>query len=221
MAGVDRRRFLSLAVLVSLSQLACGQTKPIEPSGPSFDVVCPATLLVGLTGYCFALVRGTQQALDATWTSSDPSVASFGPLAGSLKGRSAGQVVATATYQGKSESVSVSVLAEDVLQVSASTFQGTFQAGNSVMMGVVGAYGVASAESGQLNLVIRDQNDAVVSMSPPQLVPNGGDTFVIHLPFVIPAGTTRLCRSAVLQIGAVTLTAAGPPETHPCVDVAQ
>ncbi len=187
-----------------------------RPGGPSFDVVCPATLFVGQTSSCFALIKGTQTGLDATWTSSDPTIASFGPI-GSLKGRSAGQIVATSTYQGKSESASVSVRAQDVLQISGSALQGLFKAGNTAMMGVVGFYGVASADSGQLNLVITDQNGATVSASDSQIVPKGGDSFVINHTFTIPVGTTRVCRTAVLRIGSVTLTAAGT--TIPCVDV--
>ncbi len=219
MAGVSRCGSPLIGLVLGLSQLACAG--PAVPSAPSFDVVCvPATLFVGQTGFCYALVTGTQTGLAATWSSSDPSIASFGP-AGSLKGWSAGQVVVTGTYQGKSESASVSVRAEDVLQVLASTFQGVFRPGNSVMMGVGGFYGVASAESGLLNLVVTDQNNSLVSASDPQVVARGGDSLVIHHTFTIPAGTTRLCRTAVLQIGPVTLTSTGPSSIFPCVDVTQ
>ena len=214
MAGVGRRGSPLIALVLGLSQLACAG--PAVPSGPSFDVVCvPATLFVGQTGSCYALVKGTQTGLPATWTSSDPSIASFGPI-GSLKGRSAGQVVATGTYQGKSESASVSVRAEDVLQVSSGGYQGIFSVGNTLRIPVVGFYGVASADSGQLNLVVTDQNGVLVSASEPGIVPRGGDTFVIDHTFTIPAGTTRVCRTAVLQIGSVTLTSTGSSSIFPC-----
>lgn len=217
MAEVNRRSCFLTALVLGLSQLACG---PTGPSGPSFDVVCPANLLVGQTGFCFALIKGTQTGLDATWSSSDPNIASFGP-AGSLKGRSAGQVVATASYQGKSESGSVSVSAQDVLQVSSGGYQGLFNTGNTVRIIVVGFYGVASADSGQLNLVVTDQSNAVVSESEPRIVSNGGDSFVLDHTLTIPAGTTRLCRTAVLRIGSVTLTATGSSQILPCVDIPQ
>ncbi len=182
-------------------------------------MVCvPATLFVGQTGFCYALVTGTQTGLAATWTSSDPSIASFGP-AGSLKGRSAGQIAATGTYQGRAESASVLVQAEDVLRVSAGGYQGFFRVGSTLTIYVAGFYGVASADSGLLNLVVTDQNDAVVSASEPQIVAKGGDTLVIFHTLTIPVGTTRLCRTAVLQIGAVTLTSTGPSSIFPCVDV--
>ena len=216
--AVSRRNVLLAALVFGLSQLACGNET--GPSGPGFNVVCPTTLFVGQTGFCFALVTGTQTGLDATWSSSDPGIASFGPL-GALKGLSAGQIVATGTYQGRSQWASVSVRAEDVLRVSAGGYQGVFKSGNSVRIIVVGFYGVASADSGQLNLLLTDQNDATVSASAPQVVSRGGDSFVIDYAFTIPAGTTRLCRTAVLQIGSVILTATGPIEIHPCVDVMQ
>jgi hypothetical protein len=222
-----RNCLLAVGLVLGLSQLACDRPafSGPGPSGPGtvvlgFDVVCPASIFVGQTGFCFALRKGTQTGLDATWASSDPSVASFGPI-GSLKGRSAGQIVATATYQGRSESASVSVKAEDVLRVSSAVFQGIFKVGNTVMMGVGGFYGVASAESGLLNLVVTDQNDVSVSASEPQIVARGGDSLVISHTFTIPAGTTRLCRTAVLQIGSLTLTATGPSEIFPCVPVTQ
>lgn len=220
MAGARRRNSLLTALVLGLSQLACDQTGPNGPSGPAFDVVCPATLFVGQTGFCFAVVKGTQTGLDATWSSSDPGIATFGPI-GSLKGMSAGQIVATGTYQGKSESASVSVVAEDVLRVLSGGYQGIFKAGNTLRIIVTGFYGVASADSGQLNLVVTDQNDAVISASEPQVVARGGDSFVIDHTLTIPVGTTRLCRTAVLQIGAVTLTAAGSSQIFPCVDVTQ
>lgn len=217
MAGVRRRSCLLTALVLALSQLACGQTGP----STSFGVVCvPSSLLVGQTGFCYALVTGTETGLPATWTSSDPSVASFGPQ-GALKGRSAGQVVAMATYEGKSESGSVSVSAEDVVRVLGASYQGIFQAGSTVNMIIGGFYGVASADSGQLNLVVTDQNNVQVSASAVQTVTRGGDSFAILHSVTIPIGTTRICRTAVLQIGSVTLTATGPPEILPCINVAQ
>ena len=217
MAGVDRRSCFLTALVLGLSQLACSQTAPSS----SFGVVCvPSSLLVGQTGFCYALVTGTETGLPATWTSSDPSIASFGP-SGSLKGRSAGQVTATATYEGRSESASVPVRAEDVVRVLSASYQGIFQAGSTVNMIITGFYGVASAESGQLNLVVTDQNDVQVSASAVQTVARGGDSFAILHTLTIPVGTTRICRTAVLQIGSVTLTATGPPELLPCINIAQ
>ena len=217
MAGVGRRSCCVAILVLGPSLLACA---PTAPSGPSFNVVCPASLFVGQTAFCFAVINGTQTGLDATWSSSDPNVASFGP-AGSLKGRSAGQVVATASYDGRSESASVSVRAEDVLQVSSGGYQGLFNTGNTVRIIVVGFYGVASADSGQLSLVVTDQNNAVVSESEPRIVANGGDSLVLDHTLTIPVGTTRLCRTAVLRIGSVTLTATGSSQILPCVDIPQ
>ena len=216
MARVGRRKQFLCALVLGLSQLACDQT---GPSGPSFVVVCnPSSLFVGQTGFCFASVNGTDPELEATWSSSDPTIASFGPI-GSLKGRSAGQVVVTASYQGRSESASVSVRAEDVVQVSSGGYQGTYRVGDTLRIIVVGFYGVASADTGQLNLVVTDQNGAVVSESEPRIVSRGGDSLVIDHTLTVPVGVTRLCRTAVLRIGPVTLTSTGSSQIFPCVEV--
>lgn len=218
MAGIGRRS--RRACVVTAVVLGFWEPGCAGPSGPGFSVVCPAIIFVGQTSTCVAFVTGSETQLAATWTSSDPSIASFGPL-GALKGRSAGQVVATATYEGRSESASVSVRAEDVLQVLGAAYQGLFKTGNTVTMVIAGFYGVASADSGQLNLVVTDQNEVVVSSSEPQIVPRGGDSFGIYHSLTIPIGTTRICRTAVLRIGFVTLTATGSSQVFPCLDVAQ
>ena len=70
-------------------------------------------------------------------------------------------------------------------------------------------------------MIITDQNDAFVSASEPQIVPKGGDRFVISCTFTVPVGATRLCRTAVLQVGSVTLKSTGSSSIFPCVDVTQ
>jgi hypothetical protein len=56
-------------------------------------------------------------------------------------------------------------------------------------------------------------------MSEPLTVPRGGDQYLISTTFTLPPGTTRVCRTGVLQIGSTTLTL--PPDTSlvPCVAV--
>lgn len=78
---------------------------------------------------------------------------------------------------------------------------------------------VQGALVGLLSLVITDQNQALVSATEPQTVAIGGDSLVISHTLTIPAGTTRLCRAAVLQTGSVTLTSTGSSQTVPCTDV--
>ncbi len=87
-------------------------------------------------------------------------------------------------------------------------------------MWVQGEYGVASAVAGELNIEISDQNGRRVDAGTPQTVPNGGDSYILSSTFVIPAATTQVCRTAVLQIGTVRLTAVGSAGLFPCINVA-
>ena len=109
------------------------------------------------------------------WTSSDSTVASFGNI-GLLTGRSAGEVQVTATYLGRSVAAQVIVQAINALVADASvTGGGTFRVGTSMSMSLIGYYGVASAESGLLSIVVTDQDGSVVSASTPQTVTKGGN----------------------------------------------
>jgi hypothetical protein len=82
-----------------------------------------------------------------------------------------------------------------------------------------GFYGVASADSGFLTLVVTDQNGATVSTTQPKLETKGGDSFVLSTTFTIPVGATMVCRAAVLQIGSLTLTETGDASLFPCLTV--
>jgi hypothetical protein len=86
-------------------------------------------------------------------------------------------------------------------------------------MWLQGFYGVASADSGRLTLVITDQAGATISTSAPLTVPHGGARFLLSTSFTLSAGTTRVCRTGVLQIGSTTLTAVPDVSLMPCVAV--
>ena len=73
-------------------------------------------------------------------------------------------------------------------------------------MWLQGYYSVASAESGRLSLRISDQNGPITSTAP-VTVARGGDLFVMSSTFVISEESASVCRTAVLEIGAVTITA--------------
>jgi hypothetical protein len=108
---------------------------------------------------------------------------------------------------------------QDALTASSAAFGGTFKVGTTATMWLQGGYGVASADSGRLTLVITDQAGAVVSTSAPQTVPRGGDRYLISTTFTLPPGTTRVCRTGVLQIGSATLTVVPVVSLVPCVEV--
>jgi hypothetical protein len=93
-----------------------------------------------------------------------------------------------------------------------------FFAGSTVLMQLGGFYGVASADSGQLSLVITDQNNAVIATST-KAVSRGGDSFAMSSTFTVPLGTTQVCRKMVLEIGTATLTAVPSADLLPCISV--
>jgi hypothetical protein len=108
---------------------------------------------------------------------------------------------------------------QDVLRVTAAAYQGSFKVGTDVTLWLQGFYGVASADTGTLTLVITDQTGATVSTSAPLTVPHGGDRYLISTTFMLPPGTTRVCRAGVLQIGSTTLTVAPDVSLVPCFAV--
>jgi hypothetical protein len=221
------RSRITVVCAIAAAIWGCAGSSPVGPGSSgtaSVDVTCPASIVLGQIGVCALTAHlqagGTSVVTQsATWTSSDPSIATV-ILAGSLRARMPGTVSVSASYQGLSARASMTIVAEDVLHVDASANQGTFRAGSTVTLWLLGFYGVASADAGQLNLVVTDQNGAIVSATAPQMVLRGGDGFNLSTTFVIPDGTTRMCRAAVLQIGSLKLTDSGNAQLFPCLDVA-
>jgi hypothetical protein len=154
----------------------------------------------------------------AVWTSSAPNIATSQGI-GLFVGKSEGQATLTATYSGQSVSALLTVHLEDVVRVTATTSQGSFKVGTTATLWLQGFYGVASADSGTLTLVITNQDGATVSTSAPVTVPRGGDRYLISTAFTLPPGTTRVCRTGVLQIGSTTLTVVPAVSLAPCIDV--
>jgi hypothetical protein len=114
-------------------------------------------------------------------------------------------------------SAPLTVHLQDVLRATASSDQGPFKVGATATLGLQGFYGVASANSGTLTLVVTDQTGATVSISAPQTVPHGGDRYLRSTTFTWPAGATRVCRTGVLQIGLTTLTVVPDVALEPCI----
>ena len=188
----------------------------------ALDLSCPATIFVGQTSFCFASARfrsGEVTGVAPAWSSTDPAILNFGQL-GSITGRSAGSVTVAATYHGQSASTPIQVRAEDVLVVDAAAEQGPFTPGSTTTLWLQGFYGVASADSGVLTLRISDQSGVAVSTSS-KTVSRGGDSFLISSSFVVPSGSTQLCRTALLQVGSKTLTATISDARLSCLAVAR
>jgi hypothetical protein len=91
-------------------------------------------------------------------------------------------------------------------------------AGTTATMQLGGFYGVSSADSGQLSMVITDQNNTVISTST-KTVPHGGDSFAMSSTFTVPLGTKQACRQMVLEIGTAILTAIPSADLQPCIAV--
>jgi hypothetical protein len=106
-----------------------------------------------------------------------------------------------------------------VLRASAAAYQGSFKVGTTATLWLQGGYGVASADSGSLTLVVTDQSGATVSTSAPLTVRRGGDLYIMSTTFTIPPGATRVCPSGVLQIGLTRLTVVPDVSRVPCMPV--
>jgi hypothetical protein len=214
----------------ALATLNCGsgpnRPTPITRKVTSLDISCPATLLVGQSKFCFAQAHysdgSTVNPAAVTWSSSAPNVASFAALApGKISALGEGQTVVSAQYEEGSATAVVSVRAEDFLTVASSAEQGTFQVGRTVTMFLVGEYGVASVENAELHIEISDQNGQLIAAGTSNIVSKGGNSFVLSSTFAIPPSASQVCRTAVLQIGGVRLTATGSASLLSCINVTQ
>ncbi len=139
---------------------------------------------------------------DATWSSSHPDVVVVDAL-GVVSGPSSGQATVSASYRDRKADVALVVTAEDALRIdSGQAHQGDFTPGSTVTMWLQGYYSVTSAENGRLSLRISDQARTV---APPVMVAKGGDFFLLSSTFVVPDDSVEVCRTAVLEVGSVTI----------------
>jgi hypothetical protein len=152
------------------------------------------------------------------WTSSDPGIATSLGI-GLFVGKTDGRTTLSVTYSGQTVSAPLTVNLQDVVRATASSSQGSFRVGTTATMWLQGFYGVASADSGTLTLVVADQTGATVGTSAPLVVPRGGDRYLISTTFTLPPGTTQVCRTAVLRIGSITLTVVPDVSLAPCIAV--
>lgn len=226
-------RLVPVLVLALLPAVSCrgnpAAPEPTPQNSPtdivSFEVTCPGVpsgkglaLFVGEEVHeCDA--KATQRngvvtfvGQQTAWSVGRPDLVSAGPatLANgakviAIKALAPGQTTISASAGGKIASLPVSVVASDVLIFGAAPYQGSFIAGDAVNMWAVGEYSVASAETGQLTLRIADQNGPVATIS--QTAQKNFNQFVLGpLRFIVPADSTRLCPTVILEIGSVTVS---------------
>lgn len=217
----ERRNALDLvAVIAALGLTSCGgasrpATSPTSggSANPSdvlaIEVSCPVSLLVGQKGPCTAVARLRSGQLpvvsfDATWSSTRPEIVAVDSL-GVVNGRAAGQAAIIVAYGGRQATASLVVTAEDALRIdSGQADQGDFRPGSTVTMWLQGYYSVATAETGRLSLRITDQTGTVATTTP-LTVARGGDFFLLSSTFVVPRDSVEVCRTAVLEVGLVTI----------------
>lgn len=209
-----------LAGIVSVGTAACGTegsgglTTP-SPMPAASDqllglaVSCQVALLIGERAPCIAVAsyasgRQPLVSFDSAWSSSRPDVVAVDHL-GISTGKSAGEATVTASYQARQATAVIVVTEEDALRISSGqAHQGNFRPGATVTMWLQGYYSVASGDSGRLNLRIADQTHTVASTAP-LTVAKGGDLFLLSSTFVVPQDSIEVCRTAVLEVGSVTI----------------
>ena len=202
--------------MLGVTSCGGGGGVPTAPSGGAttgeilaVEVFCPTSLLIGQKGPCTAVARlrsGQTPVVnfDATWASTRPEVVAVDTL-GVVNGKAAGEAVVSASYRGREAAATVSVTAEDALRIDAGqAHQGDFSPGNTVTMWLQGYYSVASAETGRLSLRIGDQTRTIATTAP-LTVAKGGDFFLLSSTFVVPQDSVEVCRTAVLEVGSVTI----------------
>ena len=218
--GLVRRMALTMASAGLVGTLACGGDGSAGPAAPSptpaaddqllaLSVSCQPSLLVGESAPCIAVAsyRSGRQPLvsfESAWSSSLPDVVSVDNL-GVSTGKSPGQATVTAAYGGRRASSVTIVIAEDALRISSGQAQqGDFRPGATVTLWLQGYYSVASADTARLNLKITDES-GVIATTAPLSVSRGGNSFVMSATFVVPDTSVEICRTAVLQVGPVTV----------------
>lgn len=236
-AGRNRYRLAVLAL--SIAAAACGSgmatTTPTSPTGSflpspttserptSLLVDCRPTLWIGERTTCLAVgtYRWGYQPVPGSlsrWASSRPDVIDVDGTGG-ITAKAAGQAEIRASHDGLQATRVIAVIAEDGVRATAAAEQGRFRPGDTVTMWVQGHYSVASADSAWLSMRVTDR-DATLATSDPVTVARGGDAFILSLTFVVPQDATRICRAALLQVGAITIVE--PPSNDPglwCVNV--
>jgi Big-like domain-containing protein len=175
----------------------------------ALTVSCQAALIIGERAPCTAVAsygsgRQPLVSLESTWSSSHPDVVAVDGV-GLSTGKSAGEATVTASYQGLRATAVIVVREEDALRISTGqAHQGDFTPGSTVTMWLQGYYSVASAATGRLSLKITDQT-GTIGTTAPLAVAKGGDSFLLSSTFVVPDTSVEVCRTAVLEVGTVTI----------------
>jgi hypothetical protein len=86
-------------------------------------------------------------------------------------------------------------------------------------MWLQGYYSVVSADTGRLSLRISDQSGTITATTP-MAVGKGGDFFLLSSTFVVPRDSVEVCRTAVLEVGAVRIEEPKPnTSSQRCISI--
>ena len=202
---------------------ACGGA-PGSPSPPPSSaailslkiVVCPSSLLVGMTVDCPVVAQmpdGTalNVADQASWSSSSPSVVRV-TLEGHVTAVAAGQAQIAATYEGRTDSIRITVseATQDALIERGGGLSGQLRPGATVKVLDEVQYSVVSADSGELTLRVFDEHRPL-GASAPVTVGRGTNTIALSVTVTIPLESTKLCQAAYLVVGPRTLVVPADP----------
>jgi hypothetical protein len=207
-----------VTVTAAIGMASCGGAPPTSPSPGAataadilaIELSCPSSLLIGQKEPCVAVARLRSGqtpvvSFDATWSSTHPEIVAVDAL-GVVNGRAAGQATVSASYRDRKAEATLVVTAEDALRIDGGqAHQGDFTPGSTVTMWLQGYYSVASAETGRLSLRILSDQTRTIAATPPVTVARGGDFFLLSSTFVVPDDSVEVCRTAILEVGAVTI----------------
>jgi hypothetical protein len=184
--------------------------KILLPGSPwMMNVGQPAALVPRLVMFSTAL-SSTIYDLDppgrATYASSDPTVAPI-DASGIVTTAKPGTATLTATYLGKSESVRVVLGTQDHddFKLTGAGTQGRLGIDSRVTYSSTFGYWLVSAPSGVMTHHITDQNGRELGSLPTAIATSGGPKTVdFQEQLLVPAGTTRVCTSATLDLSTGT-----------------
>lgn len=148
----------------------------------------------------------------ATYTTSNSQVASV-DANGAITATAAGTATLTVMYLGKSADVRVVVGTQDTdaFAISGTSVTGRLGIDARLSYGSTVSYWLVTAPSGVITHHIVDQNGRSLGTNPTAEATSGGPKAVsFNEDIVAPAGTTRICTSATIQLSTGTrLSASG------------
>jgi hypothetical protein len=176
---------------------------------------CGNRWLLGQTLNCRAQMTTTGPAAgtyipdSVVWTSTNPAVIGIG-TGGHGRALSVGQATYSATYHGKTVSMTASVVAaqQDALLISGAGWGANdfvVSTGSSLILDMSGVYSVVSAPTGELLFQITDNFGNVVAATAPRLAQQS-DSFSFTLTIIVPQ-VTQLCWRTILRIGSTDIRA--------------